>query len=100
MAGVLSVPPSPFPPVQRIPQDVDLPPIVPAPLVKPTPPANLRPTAEEQQSLFTCVVPDNRWGRLPPPVNLLLFCFFLFLASAVPAQLGSTQDSATAASRS
>ncbi|KAL4420092.1 hypothetical protein ABPG77_000573 [Micractinium sp. CCAP 211/92] len=45
--------------LQRIPQEVDLPPIVPAPLVKPTPPANLKPTAEEQQSLFTCVVPDN-----------------------------------------
>ncbi len=51
-----------LPPVQRIPQEVDLPPIVPAPLVKPTPPANLKPTAEEQQSLFTCVVPDNRWA--------------------------------------
>lgn len=45
--------------LQRIPNDVDLPPIVPAPLVKPTPPAGLRPTAEEQNSMFTCVVPDN-----------------------------------------
>ena len=50
------------PPPQRIPNEVDLPAIVPAPLVKPTPPAGLKPTADEQQTMFTSVVPDSRWG--------------------------------------
>ncbi|EFN58134.1 hypothetical protein CHLNCDRAFT_141882 [Chlorella variabilis] len=46
--------------LQRIPAEVDLPPIVPASLVKPTPPGDLlKPTADEQQSMFTSVVPDN-----------------------------------------
>lgn len=35
---------------------------MPAPLVKPTPPAGLKPTADEQQTMFTSVVPDSRWG--------------------------------------
>lgn len=52
--------PPPHPSLQRIPNDVDLPPIVPATLVKPTLPANLRPLPDEQQSLFTSVVPDTR----------------------------------------
>ncbi|KAI7841696.1 hypothetical protein COHA_004563 [Chlorella ohadii] len=47
------------PPPQRIPNEVDLPAIVPAPLVKPTPPAGLKPTADEQQTMFTSVVPDS-----------------------------------------
>lgn len=51
---------------QRVPNEVDLPAIVPAPLVKPTPPAALKPTADEQQTMFTSVVPDSRcdgaWG--------------------------------------
>jgi len=56
-------PPCPPYSLQRVPNEVDLPPIVPAPLVKSTPPGDLlKPTSEEQQSLFTCVVPDNRWG--------------------------------------
>ena len=62
--------------LQRIPAEVDLPPIVPASLVKPTPPGDLlKPTADEQQSMFTSVVPDNRWGRertLVLPARLLL----------------------------
>lgn len=45
--------------LQRIPNEVDLPAIVPAPLVKPTPPAGLKPTADEQQTMFTSVVPDS-----------------------------------------
>ncbi|KAL4858651.1 Vacuolar-sorting protein [Chlorella vulgaris] len=45
--------------LQRIPADVDLPPIVAASLVKPSPPTALKPTSEEQGSMFTSVVPDN-----------------------------------------
>ena len=45
-----------------MPSEADLPPIVPAPMVKPIPPTGLKPTSEEQQSLFTSVVPDNRCG--------------------------------------
>lgn len=58
---LLPNPPQPACP-QRIPNDVDLPPIVPFSLVKPTPPAALKPTPDEQQSLFTSVVPDTRCG--------------------------------------
>ena len=66
-------PPAPpsCPCLQRVPSEADLPPIVPAPMVKPIPPTGLKPTSEEQQSLFTSVVPDNRCGAfcclLPTP---------------------------------
>lgn len=65
-ARAIPVDPHPHTPtlLQRIPNEVDLPAIVPAPLVKPTPPAGLKPTADEQQTMFTSVVPDSRCDGL------------------------------------
>ena len=57
--------------LQRIPQFLDLPPIAPAALVKPIPPA----LDAARDGLFTSVIPDGRWDCPPaaaqrPPATL------------------------------
>ncbi len=47
--------------LRPVPNGADLPPIAPAPLVKPSPPEDLKPNKESLE-LFALVVPDTRWG--------------------------------------
>ena len=56
--------------LQRIPQFLDLPPIAPAALVKPIPPA----LDAARDGLFTSVIPDGRWDSLPAEAQSPLPC--------------------------